>query len=49
MLMGRLCDIIVVVNVHAQLEDKDGDIKDSFYEEIEQLFDQLPVYDWKSC
>ena len=25
-------------------EDKDDDIKDSFYEEIERFFDQLPMY-----
>jgi hypothetical protein len=37
-----LCDI--VLNVHALTEDKDDDIKDSFYEELEQLFDQFPKY-----
>ena len=37
-LKGRLRDIIVL-NVHAPTEDKDDDIKDSFYEEIERLFD----------
>ena len=31
-LKGRWCDIIVL-NEHALLEDKDNDIKDSFYEE----------------
>ena len=40
-LKGRWCDIIVL-NVHAPSEDKDDDIKDSFYEEIERLFDKLP-------
>ena len=45
-LTGRLCDIIVL-NVHAPTEDKDDDIKDSFYEEIERLFDQLPMYHMK--
>ena len=30
-LKGRWCDI-TVVNVHAPTEDKDDDIKDSFYE-----------------
>ena len=44
-LKGQCCDI--VVNVHAPSEDKDDDIKDSFYEEIEQLIDQLPVYHMK--
>jgi hypothetical protein len=32
----RWCDIIVL-NVHAPTEDKDDDIKDSFYEELEQV------------
>jgi hypothetical protein len=45
-LKGRWCDIIVV-NVHSPSEDKDDDIKDSFYEQIERLFDQLPVYHMK--
>jgi hypothetical protein len=39
-LKGRWYDIIVL-NVHAPTEDKD-DIKDSFYEELEQVFDQFP-------
>jgi hypothetical protein len=34
-------------NVHAPTEDKDDDIKDSFYEEIEQVFDQFPRYHMK--
>jgi hypothetical protein len=29
----RWCDIIVL-NMHAPTEDKDDDIKDSFYEEL---------------
>ena len=40
------CDLIVL-NVHVPTEDKDDDIKDSFYEEIEWLFDQLPMYHMK--
>jgi hypothetical protein len=28
--------------VHAPTEDKDDDIKDSFYEELEQVFGQFP-------
>jgi exonuclease III len=44
-LKGRWCDIIVL-NVHAPTEDKD-DIKDSFYEEIEEVFDQFPRYHMK--
>ena len=43
MLRGWWCGIIAV-NVHAPSEDKDDDIIDSFYEEIELLSDQLPVY-----
>jgi hypothetical protein len=42
-LNGRWCDIIVL-NVHAPTEDKDDDIEDSFYEEVEQVFDQFPRY-----
>jgi hypothetical protein len=30
--------IIIVLNVHAPNEDKDDNIKDSFYEELEQVF-----------
>jgi hypothetical protein len=33
--------------VHAPTEDKDDDIKDSFYEELEQVFYQLPRYNMK--
>jgi exonuclease III len=40
------CDIIVL-NVHASNGDKYDDIKDSFYEELEQLFDQFPRYHMK--
>jgi exonuclease III len=40
-LKGHWCDIIVL-NVHAPTEDKDGDIKDSFYEELEQAFHKFP-------
>jgi hypothetical protein len=39
----RWCHIIVL-NVHAPTEDKDDDIKDSFYKELEQAFDQFPRY-----
>jgi hypothetical protein len=34
----RWCDIIVM-NVHAATEGKDDVKKDSFYEELEQVFD----------
>jgi hypothetical protein len=36
---GHWCDI--VLNVHAPNENKDDVIKDSFYEELEQVFDQF--------
>jgi exonuclease III len=45
-LKGHWCDIIVL-NVHAPTEDKDDDIKDSVYEELEQVFDQFPRYNMK--
>jgi hypothetical protein len=35
------------LNVHVPTEDKDDDIKDSFYEEVEQVFDQFPRYHMK--
>jgi hypothetical protein len=34
--------------VHAPNEDKDDDMKDSFYEELEQVFDQFPRYRMKN-
>ena len=33
-----------MLNVPVTSEDKDDDIKGNFYKEIEQLFNQLPVY-----
>jgi hypothetical protein len=33
--------------MHASTEDKVDDIKDSFYEELEQVFDQFPRYHMK--
>jgi hypothetical protein len=33
--------------VHDPTEDKDDDIKDSFYEELEQVFHQFPRYHMK--
>jgi hypothetical protein len=45
-LKGRWCDIIVL-NVHFPTEDKDDNIKDSFYEELEQVFDQFPRHHMK--
>jgi len=37
---GRRCNIIVL-NMHALSEEKSGDSKDGFYEELEQLFDHF--------
>jgi exonuclease III len=39
-LKGHWCDI--VLNVHASTKDKVDDTKDSFYKELEQVFDQFP-------
>jgi exonuclease III len=39
----RWCHIIVL-NVHAPTEDKTDDVKDSFYEELECMFDKFPKY-----
>jgi exonuclease III len=39
-LRGRWCNIIVL-NVHAPAEDKTDDVKDSFYEELERVFDKF--------
>jgi hypothetical protein len=38
-LRGRWCHIIVL-NVHAPTEDKTDDVTDSFYEELERVFDK---------
>jgi hypothetical protein len=42
-LRGRWCDIIVLI-VHAPTEDKIYDMKDSFYEILERVFDKFPKY-----
>ena len=46
MLRGRWHNIIVV-NVHAPSEEKSDESKDSFYEELEQVFDHFPKYHMK--
>ena len=46
MLRGRWCNIIVV-NVHAPSEEKSDDVKVSFYEELDQVFDHFPKYHMK--
>jgi hypothetical protein len=33
---------IIVLNVHAPTEDKTDDVKDSFHEELEHVFDKFP-------
>jgi hypothetical protein len=45
-LRGRWCHIIVL-NVHAPTEDKTDDVKNSFYEELERVFDKFPKYNVK--
>jgi exonuclease III len=45
-LRGRWCHIILL-NVHAPTEDKTDDVKDSFYEELERMFDKIPKYHTK--
>jgi hypothetical protein len=42
----RWCHIIVL-NVHAPTEDKMDDVKDSFYEELERVFDKFPKHHMK--
>jgi hypothetical protein len=41
-LRGRWCHIIVL-NVHAPTEDKTDDVKDSFYEGQERVFDKKAI------
>jgi hypothetical protein len=38
---------IVVLNIHAPTEYKTDDVKDSFYEELERMFDKFPKYHMK--
>jgi len=40
---GGWCNIIVL-NVHTPSKEKGDDKKDSFYEELEQVFDHFPKY-----
>ena len=35
------------MNVHSPSEEKNGDSKNSFYEELEQVFDHIPKYNMK--
>ena len=45
-LRGRWHNIILV-NVHAPSEEKSEESKDSFYEELEQVFDHFPKHHMK--
>ena len=45
-LRGRWCNIIVL-NVHAPSEEKSDNSKDSFYEELEQVFNHFHKYQMK--
>jgi hypothetical protein len=45
-LRGHWCHIIIL-NVHAPTEDKIDDVKDSFYAELERVFDNFPKYHMK--
>jgi exonuclease III len=38
---------IIFLNVHAPSEEKSEELKDSFYEELEQVFDHFPKYHTK--
>jgi hydroxypyruvate isomerase len=42
----RWCHIFVL-NVHAPTEDKTDDVKDSFCEDLERVFDKFPKYHMK--
>jgi hypothetical protein len=37
----------MVLNVHVPIEDKIDDVKDSFYEELERVFDKFATYHMK--
>ena len=45
-LRGRWLHIILV-NMHAPSEEKSEELKDSFYEELEEVFDHIPKYHMK--
>jgi hypothetical protein len=38
---------IIILNVHAPTEDKIDDVQDSFYEELERIFNKFPKYHTK--
>jgi hypothetical protein len=39
----------MILNDQAPKWDKTDDVKDSFYEEVECVFDKFPKYHWKCC
>jgi hypothetical protein len=45
-LRGCWCHVILL-NVHAPTEDKVDDVKDSFYKELERMFDKFPKHHMK--
>jgi hypothetical protein len=45
-LRGRCC-LIIVLNIDAPTEDKTDDVNNSFYEELECVFDKFPKYHTK--
>ena len=45
-LIGRWLHIILV-NVHAPSKEKSEELKDNFYEELEEVFDHFPKYRMK--
>lgn len=40
---GKILDLIII-NCYAPTEEKDEDIKDKFYEELESVYDTLPLH-----
>jgi hypothetical protein len=38
---------MIVLHIHAPTEDKTDDVKDSFHEEMEHMFDKFPKYHTK--
>jgi hypothetical protein len=46
-LLGDSCCHIIVLNAPAPTEDKTDDVKDSFYDELERVFDKFPKYHTK--
>jgi hypothetical protein len=43
-LRGRWCHIIIVLNIHAPTEDNIDDVKDTFYKELECVFNKFCKY-----